>query len=159
MLITTDDFYAELDSFRVLPEQIHTANVDSFKRAYGQESANLDRGIVYVLRSKNPIPRLKGESDVIYIGMTKGTYRNRYLKHASLHATSAANKAKYRHILETYGPIRITIAPYNRYGPDLRTAEGQLLWWYFRHHCEYPPINYTQTQIRTNSIPKPQAEG
>lgn len=73
MLITTDDFYAELDSFRVLPEQIHTADVDSFKRAYGQESAGLDRGIVYVLRSQNPIPRLKGESDVVYIGMTAGT--------------------------------------------------------------------------------------
>ncbi|MAG68518.1 MAG: hypothetical protein CMK74_22005 [Pseudomonadales bacterium] len=153
VLITCDEFYTELDSFQVLPQQIHTVDVDAFKKAYGQESAGRDRDIVYALRTETPMPRLKGVSDVVYIGMTGGSFRQRYLPHAKLHATSVANRVKYQHILESYGSIRITVAPYRRYGPDLRTAEGQLLWWYFRHHCEYPPVNYTQTQVRTDSIP------
>ena len=38
------------------------------------------------------------------------------------------------------------------FGDTLLKSEGQLLWWYFQNHCEYPPINYTQTTVRNDIV-------
>jgi len=89
---------------------------------------------------------------VVYIGQTKGTFRQRYLASAGLHATSKANRMKFEHIVSHYGPIRITLAPYGQFGDSLLKAEGQLLWWYFQNHCEYPPVNYTKTKVRNDLV-------
>jgi hypothetical protein len=53
-----------------------------------------------------------------------------------MHATTKANSLKFRYILENYGAISISIAPFSKYGESLQKAEGQLLWWYFQNHCE-----------------------
>lgn len=152
MVLTANNLYETLDSFRVLPERVTSLDEESFKRVYGSDSANIEKGIVYVLRSDKPIPRLKGASDVIYIGQTKGTFRQRYLQWAKLHATSNANSLKFGHILENYGSIRIALAPFTPFGSSLLQAEGQLLWWYFQNHCEYPPVNYTKTKVRNSVV-------
>jgi len=152
MILTKDNFYQTLDSFRVLPERITSIDEDTFRRVYGDDSANVEKSIVYVLRTDKPIPRLKGQSDVVYIGQTKSTFRQRYLQWANLHATSRANRMKFGHIVEHYGPIRIALASYTSFGTSLLKAEGQLLWWYFQNHCEYPPVNYTKTKVRNDTV-------
>lgn len=152
MILTKDNFYHTLDSFRVLPERIASVDEATFKKVYGSDSANVEKGIVYVLRTDKPIPRLKGESDVVYIGQTKGTFRNRYLQWANLHATSKANRMKFEHIVSHYGTIRICLSPFSSFGSSLLQAEGQLLWWYFQNHCEYPPVNYTKTKVRNDVV-------
>ncbi|EKE17597.1 MAG: hypothetical protein ACD_10C00374G0001 [uncultured bacterium] len=153
MLLTADNLYETLDSFRVLTEQITSVNEAAFRRVYGQDEAGIEKNIIYIFRSQRPIPRLKGESDVVYIGQTKGTFRQRYLPSAELHATSKANRIKFEHIVSYYGPIRIMLAQYSQFGDSLLKAEGQLLWWYFQNHCEYPPVNYTKTKVRNDIVP------
>lgn len=152
MVLTKDNLYEALDRFRVLPERITSVDEETFRRVYGDDAASREKNIIYVLRAEKPIPRLKGESDVVYIGQTKGTFRQRYLPSAKLHTTSKANRLKFGHIVEHYGPIRIAVASYTAYGDSLLKAEGQLLWWYFQNHCEYPPVNYTKTKIRNDAV-------
>lgn len=152
MVLTKDNLYEALDAFRVLPERLTSVDEATFKRVYGDDSAGIEKNIVYVLRTEKPIPRLKGESDVVYIGQTKGTFRQRYLPSAKLHATSKANRLKFGYIVENYGSIRIAISSHTPFGDSLLKAEGQLLWWYFQNHCEYPPVNYTKTKLRNDSV-------
>lgn len=152
MLLTANNFYETLETFRVLPEQITSVDEATFKKVYGDKAAAEDISIIYIYRTVKPIPRLKGESDIVYIGQTKGTLKQRYFKYAGQLAKSTANRLKFEHILKAYGPIRITVASYSKFGATLEIAEGQLLWWYFQNHCEYPPVNYTQTKVRNDVI-------
>lgn len=152
MILTAENFYETLELFRQLPERINLIDDATFRRVYGHPEARIEKNIVYIFRSERPIPRLKGESDIVYIGQTKGTFGQRYLPSAALHATSKANKIKFEHIVAHYGDIRITVAPYTHFGESLLKAEGQLLWWYFQNHCEYPPVNYTKTKIRNDKV-------
>ena len=152
MYLTAEEFYQTLGQFRALPERIASADEATFRRVYGQQEAGVERNIVYVFRAERPIPRLRGVSDVVYIGQTKGTFKKRYLPSAALHATSKANKIKFEHIVSHYGPIRIMLSPFSQFGDSLLKAEGQLLWWYFQNHCEYPPVNYTKTKVRNDVV-------
>lgn len=157
MVITKEDFYETLNSkiFQTNPEKIDSIDVATFRRVFGNRSSDTEKGIVYVFRSDRKIPRLKGESDVLYIGQTSGTFRQRYLAHAKVFAESPANQLKFRHILSQYGAIRISLAHFEFFGSSAVNAEGQLLWWYFQNHCEYPPLNYTQTSTRNDSVVLP----
>lgn len=152
MLLTADNFYETLELFRALPERITSVDEVTFRRVYGHDEAGAEKNIVYLFRTERPIPRLRGESDVVYIGQTKGAFRQRYLPSAGLHATSKANRMKFEHIVSHYGPIRIMLAAYSQFGDSLLKAEGQLLWWYFQNHCEYPPVNYTKTKVRNDVV-------
>lgn len=150
--MTAENFYETLETFRVLPERITSVDEATFKRVYGDKAASEEMNILYIYRAENPIPRLKGESDIVYIGQTKGTLKQRYFAHCGKLANSRANRLKFEHILSEYGPIRITVAPFGQFGSSLEKAEGQLLWWYFQNHCEYPPVNYTQTKVRNDVL-------
>ena len=146
MSLTAENFYEKLNTFRVLPEKIDSIDLNTFMRVFGDAEAGIEKNIVYVFRTEKPIPRVKGESDIVYIGETKGTFRKRYLVNAK-RFTSKLNSMKYQHILETYGPIRITIADCYQFGDSSEQAEEQLLWAYFQNHCEHPPVNYTKPKI------------
>lgn len=146
MSLTAENFYEILNTFRVFPEKIDSIDLDTFVRVFGDAEAEREKNIVYVFRTEKPIPRVKGESDIVYIGETKGSFKQRYLKNAK-RFTSKLNSMKYQHILETYGPIRITIAGCYQFGDSSEQAEEQLLWAYFQNHCEHPPVNYTKPKI------------
>ena len=152
MILTAGNFYETLDKFRVLPERITSVEEATFKRVYGDVAAATEKNILYILRTVEPIPRLKGKSDIVYIGQTKCTLKERYLKYSGRLATTDANRLKFEHILSQYGPIRIAFEPYGQFGDSLLKAEGQLLWWYFQNNCEYPPVNYTKTKARNNIL-------
>lgn len=152
MIMSKDNFYEFLDEFIELPESITSVDEETFQRVYGNEAANVDKNILYIYRTKKPIPRLKGESDIVYIGQTKNTLKQRYFIHAAKLANTEANRMKFEHIVSQYGPIRIMISPFSKFGASLHKAEGQLLWWYFQNHMEYPPVNYTQTKVRNSVV-------
>ena len=154
MPLTSENFYEILNTsnkFHVLPEEIDSIDLDTFMRVFGDAEAGVERNIVYVFRTEKPIPRVKGESDVVYIGETKGTFRKGYLVNAK-RFTSKLNSMKYQHILETYGPIRIAIADCYQFGDSSEQAEEQLLWAYFQNHCEHPPVNYTKPKIPNKAM-------
>ncbi len=102
--------------------------------------------------SEKPVPRLVGDSRVLYIGYTTKSCRTRRYKDAKIHAESKANSLKYSSILKNYDAISVRVYDYKRYGNSAQEAEQQLLWWYFQNHCEYPPINYTKTKVRNDKV-------
>ena len=155
--------YDLIEEFTLLPGAITDKNVtpEAFRAIYGSPEAASAENIVYVYLAEKPIPRVKGASRIVYIGETEKSFKKRNLSNAKCHATSAANGFKYRYIAEHYGPIRIATSPYQRFVDPAqhsqntnlrRKAEGQLLWWYFLNHCEYPPVNYTKTKVRNRYL-------
>lgn len=148
-LMNKDDFYNELAKFIVLPGQIDYLSQDCFKAVQLSDEAKKHRNIVYLWRTKQEFPRFKGRSNILYIGQTKQSFAARYRDHARWIMTKA-NSLKYAHAIEEYGPITISVCDFSRFGSTLKQAEGQLLWWYFQNHCEYPPVNYTKTTVRTD---------
>lgn len=148
-----NDFYCELDKFTLLPGIIDSLSIESFRKVQLSEEAKSHKNIVYVWRTQQKFQRFHGESDVLYIGQTKQSFYSRYKEHSKSILT-AANSLKYRHAIETYGGIRISVCSFEKFGATLKEAEGQLLWWYFQNHYEYPPINYTKTKIRYNDFPQ-----
>ncbi|WP_339857249.1 hypothetical protein [Pseudohongiella acticola] len=147
MLLDKSSFYIELCSFTVLPGVIDQVTTEAFAQVFGSPEARKWRNIVYLLLTEEPIPRVLGESNIVYIGQTKQSFRNRYFRYSGLFANGTANKHKYGNIIEHYGPMRIAVGTFERYGNSLREAECQLLWWYFQNHCEYPPVNYSKATI------------
>jgi len=152
LIIDKNNFYDVIDELKTLPNIIDEVTEKKFKEVYSADSSRKDKGIVYILRCERKISRLKGKSNIVYIGQTKGSYGTRYSSSAKVQATSKANKLKYEYIVKNYGAIRISLCSFNKFGPSLLEAEGQLLWWYFQNHFEYPPLNYTKTKIRTDAI-------
>lgn len=154
MVLSKSNFYKSVDEFFTLPDKITTVSEECFRTVYGSESARKAKNIVYLFRCEKNIGRLKGESNILYIGQTKHSFGKRYYPHAKLHATSEANQMKFDHIINEYGPISISFRDFSLFGDSLIQAEGQLLWWYFQNHCEYPPINYTKTSVRNSLVKK-----
>jgi hypothetical protein len=150
--IDKNSFYETINSFISFPDKITKVTVENFKAVYNSPFAKKHKNIVYILQAEKKIPRLIGESNIIYIGQTKTSFKSRYSSSAKLHATSKANSLKFKSIIEQYGPISISVHHFSRFGKSLIQAEGQLLWWYFQNHCEYPPINYTKTKIRNDVV-------
>ena len=151
-IIDKNNFYEEIEGFYSFGRKIATLSEDSFREAYESECASRHKNIVYILRSERKVGRLKGESDILYIGQTRHSFKKRYSPYARLHTSSEANRLKFEHILNNYGEISIAASDFSKYGKTLHEAEGQLLWWYFQNHCEYPPINYTKTSVRNERI-------
>ncbi len=90
-------------------------------------------GVVYVFRSENHIPRLKGNNNILYIGETKHDAWSRY---------TVKNDANvywhvYSHVLGNYGSITIDVYVTS----DHKSTEKTFLTQYFQAHKELPPIN------------------
>ncbi|KZY38608.1 hypothetical protein [Oleiphilus sp. HI0128] len=142
----------DLTGFTELPGKIESITKDSFELVYGSAEASKYKEIVYIWAASKEIPRLSGKSRILYIGQTKNSIKSRYYKYANLHSTSKANNLKFNHIVSKYGPISIFVSPFRNFGNSLRQSEGQLLWWYFQNHLEYPPINYSKTKVRNDTV-------
>ena len=151
-MIDSTKFYEEIEGFELLPGKIENISTEAFQAVYGSLEASRAKGVLYLFLAARPIPRLVGESRIIYIGQTKGSFKGRYFKYSNLHASSKANKLKFEAMVNSYGPITIAVSPFERFGSTLLEAEGQLLWWYFQNHCEYPPVNYTKTKVRKDAV-------
>ncbi|MEM0514489.1 hypothetical protein WCN91_03395 [Pseudoalteromonas sp. YIC-827] len=151
-MITKHELTSLVLGFDRLPGQINELSKSAFENVYGSQAAAQEKNIIYFFLSSKPVPRLNGQSRILYIGQTKTSFKTRYFRHANLHATSKANKLKFDMIIKNYGPIEIAFCDYRKFGDTLLGAEGQFLWWYFQNHGEYPPINYTQTKVRTDVV-------
>ena len=150
-----------ISQFQHLPNQIDIKEnnmkltAKDFDEVFHTVEARNAKNVIYIWRCERKIPRLKGKSNIVYIGQTSKSLFSRHGS-ANTKANSKANKQKYNDIVEQYGPIRISYIELDAFGTTddttLLTAEGQCLWWYFRNHSEYPPINYTKTKIRNEEL-------
>ena len=145
------NFYEFIDKFMLLSDPIRTFSRESFDLVMCSKEARAHSNVVYIWRTERYFQRLKGESNVIYIGQTKHSFSRRYAN-IGQYLFSKANRLKFSHIIENYGAISISVYDFKKLGETLKEAEGQLLWWYFQNHCEYPPLNYTKTNIRNDDV-------
>jgi hypothetical protein len=124
---------------------------EDFDVVTSSNEAKKAKNVIYIWRTKTPIPRLKGKCDIIYIGQTKRSIFSRH-GNSRVKASSEANSQKYNDIVNLYGALTISYINVDDFDPENKTnllkAEGQFLWWYFQNHSEYPPINYTKTKVR-----------
>ena len=104
------------------------------KTKIGRES----KGVVYIWRTQNPIPRLNGENSIIYIGKTKNSMFERHHQYAKLES-SGNNWHRHEHIIKKYGAITFECAKCE----SPKETEKALLNEYFKEHLELPPINRT----------------
>jgi len=105
-----------------------------------------DKG-VYVIRAHKPIVRIKGESDIIYIG--QGTIQSRIqvllrsflpMNFREYYAKHTAREGFERVMKETDIKLELSCA----IAKDPREKERRLLMAYCNDHIEPPPLNNTR---------------
>jgi len=142
---TKDLFEIIRKDFIELPGKISATTsadfVDRFKKLLDMAPARQHRGVVYVYLCERPIPRVRGNSNILYIGKTNQTMRERLMRWAKTEG-SDYNCSRYQYIIsKEYGPITLGYARYNILAATPKAAEKQLLKMYFAKHLEYPPLN------------------
>ncbi|MGF1841608.1 MULTISPECIES: hypothetical protein [Vibrio] len=97
-----------IDNIKMLPNIItETSDLESqFKDLFGSSEASNAKSVIYFFRSVRPVPRLRGESDILYIGKTKQSIKGRYLQYAK-HLATGSSGCFYRYIIDNYGGLRL----------------------------------------------------
>lgn len=123
-----------------LPGQLDASTPSDFARGFHDffscTEAKDAISVVYVWVTRNPIPRLRDSSDVVYIGNTTQSLQQRHARFAEVES-GAGNWERYEHIMKTFGPITVNFIR----SDDPREAEKRLLDLYFDAHLEMPPLN------------------
>lgn len=118
-------------------KSISTDDVDIFKiqlKEIMKESENIE-GIIYIWRTITDIPRLRGKSEIIYIGRTKNSFYSRYISKIDNEIKYFWDKYKY--IVKEYGEITVDI--YKTENPE--QTENNFLYQYKQEFLELPPLN------------------
>lgn len=110
--------------------------IEQFRSAFTLPDAIQAVKVVYVWTTRNPIVRLRGASNVIYIGKTDQSLSQRHARHAKLEG-SFLNWERYHHIIRNFGPITIQYASCS----NPQVLEKTFLDLYFKEHLEIPPLN------------------
>lgn len=94
---------------------------------------------VYALRLRGKqFGRLRGESDLVYIGCaTEGTVRDRLENHLRSDGSNVA--ARLRDVLAV-GSLEVAWKVVDK-AEEASTEEARLLRLYVQQHCELPPVN------------------
>ena len=116
---------------------------DQFKRVFGSDDARKDKGVVYFFMSGTPVLRVKGESNILYIGKTKNTLRSRYLQHAGK-LSSGLSGEFYKNIIDNYGGISIGYLTSSTPAED----EAKHFKEYHSTHLEFPPKSKVRSRIK-----------
>jgi len=119
-----------------LTESSHSGFFAQYIALFQSREAASIAQVVYVFSTAREIPRIKGSSDILYIGQTSQTIERRYgdaksIKFHEDHFTF------YKHTIETYGPIRFSYAVTDKF----KDLEISMLTHYEKEHLEIPPRN------------------
>lgn len=110
--------------------------IENFRNFLELEQANI-KSVVYIWKTSKPFNRVIGESNIIYIGQTKNTFRNRYGNSKSLDIEKGYFNRYYKFLIEEYGAISIEIIQTD----EPKIEEYNRLMEYNDKHKEYPPLN------------------
>lgn len=125
-----------IENIRMLPKVItdYRDLEEEFRELFDSAEARSAIGVTYIFRSILPIPRIRGYSDILYIGKTKQSLRNRYFRYSETLALGE-NKRFYQHIIDNFGGIRLGYF----IADDPRALEVSLFNEYRSIHLENPP--------------------
>jgi hypothetical protein len=112
-----------------------------------QKSAPLYTGI-YIMKHIEPFGRLRGTSDILYIGSTTSSIRQRLLGYLNPGPTQRTN-IRINKMLQKYN---IRISWHKMDHP--KELETQLLEQYYKEHDEQPPFNFQGPTNRNSSRTK-----
>ena len=124
-------------SCSVLPDVIETyKSIEDYKREFQQlfssQQAKVSK-VIYAFICEKKIPRVKGESNIIYIGQTKQSLQERYWPHPVCYYIELP-------VIECYGPVSLAYLVIDD-AQSLKEAELDLLKDYYELHLENPPKN------------------
>ena len=125
-----------IDGIIMLPKIITSSEnlAEEFKELLSSVEAKKEKGIVYFFKSQKAIPRVKGQSDILYIGKTDQTLNRRYFKYASKLASNRSGDF-YKYIINNFGGLSLGYIK-----TDTPKADENR---YFKEYCknflEYPP--------------------
>lgn len=108
-----------------------------FQRALQQAECLSLSSIVYFWKSEKSIPRVNGESNILYIGQTSKSLNGRYAGKKDFEIEVAYFNRFYRHIIHKYGFIFLEVKEVE----NPKFAEWEQLTEYYSAHLEYPPLN------------------
>ena len=109
---------------------------EQLRRSFSSDKARHALSVVYTLSARDPINRLNGASNIVYIGKTKGSLFSRYNRYAH-HLATGDNWRRYDHIFRNYGPITFFFVTV----PNPDEIEKVLVGKYRNDHLEFPPLN------------------
>ena len=72
-----------------------------------QPESNKVKNIIYYLKVSNPIKKIMGDSDIVYIGKTSGTLQDRYLNSSSFKIELGLFENYYKGFMENYGDMNL----------------------------------------------------
>lgn len=101
------------------------------------EVAESISNIVYFWRSEKPIPRVIGDSNILYIGQTSRSLNGRYGSKKDFEIEVAYFNRFYSYIIKEYGAVFLEIKAVD----NPKFAEWEQLSEYYLKHLEYPPLN------------------
>lgn len=126
----------DIDNIQMLPKKITSGHnlANEFKELFDSNEAKKHKNIVYFLKSNKPIPRVSGESDILYIGRTAQNLYRRYFRYAEILASGDSGKF-YRYIISNFGGLSLGYITCN----DPKTTEAEYFQKYYNQYLEYPP--------------------
>ncbi len=106
---------------------------EDFRELFNTPEAKI-KGVVYFFMSVEPISRVRGESNILYIGKTKQSISARYSRYAEKLASNRSGRF-YRYIIENHGGIKMGCIKSNM----PRETENEYFNRYYEEHLEFPP--------------------
>ncbi len=135
----------EIEGITILSKTI-TSSVDlnsEFKELFCTQDAKTEKGIVYFFMSIRAIPRVNGESNILYIGQTIGSLGDRYPNPEVL--ASNSDGKFYKYIIDNYGGLSVGYIK----SDSPKITESEYFKKYFDYHLEYPPKSKVGSVAKT----------
>lgn len=121
--------------------ELSAANRDEYSEQFESllksEPYKSTERIVYFFKVAKPIARVLGESNIIYIGRSDGSFSSRYYPSKAFNLEMMFFDKFYKRAIELYGPISIEITQVE----NTQKSEWKALSEYYIRHLEYPPRN------------------
>jgi len=132
-------------SCSILPGSItsHESQEDflcEHERLFRSPEARGTSNVLYAFVCEKEIPRVRAESNIIYIGQAANSLEVRYWGCWTERCWSHANLEFFSYVIKHYGPIRLAYLVIGA-TQSLKEVEDDLLKDYYNLHMENPPKN------------------
>jgi hypothetical protein len=126
----------DIDDIIMLPKIITSSEnlINEFKELLSSDEAKEDKGVVYFFISQKPIPRVKGQSNILYIGKTNKTLNQRYFRYATKLASNRSGDF-YKYIINNFGGVSLGYIK----TANPKATEAHYFKEYRDFFLEYPP--------------------